>query len=483
MKKNSLFVMSILMLASTLPMASCFGGKKSNPNKLNVICLNLGYGREWIDEAVKIWEAENEGYKVNLDATADAKAVISGNISKRNNQDDVYISVGADWMSYAGQGRLLELDDLLNETVDGMNFRDKINDEYKDSIYFKNKEGEQHTYRLPWTAGIGGIMYNAKMFADNHWNIPTTVAELIELCEYIVNNPIDADPTDPTGGNVYPFSYTGANTDYFDYTVFNWWSQIVGLDAINSFKDYTKDSKTNFDASQNTTYAGLKTATQAWWDIFSQKKDAKDNPYYYANPEDISASNHDAQKNFLNGKAAMMFNADWLYNEMLTYVSTHKLDPNKFQLGIMPTPKISAEMPNNGYIIGEDQYIAVPASTSKPELAKSFIKTLVSDRVLNIFADKAHGMMAYKLSSGKYTTEDTYVKSIETYRNNLAGTFTNFSSSPLFLNGYVDFWGAKSGRPFLQLLQGTTDDIDHAFEKIYDNVDRQWDTWVRNSNM
>ena len=473
MKTKNLFVLPLIAISlSTL--TACLKGRKDDPNALNVICLNLGYGREWIDEAVKIWEEKNPGYKVNLDATGDARAVIAGNIAKKAN-DDVYISVGSDWKSYAGQGKLLAIDELLEDTVDGMKVKEKINDEYKDSIYFKNRDGESHVYRLPWTAGLGGIMYNAKMFRDHNWSVPTTVEELLTLCNKIVNDKVAIDPTDPTSGTVYPFSYTGANTDYFDYTVFSWWSQIVGVDAITTFKNYTKNDKTNFDAKNNTTYAGLKRATQAWWDIFGNEK--------FADPEDISRDNDTAQKNFMGGKAAMMFDGDWVYNEMLKYTSAHKLDESKFELAIMNTPKISSEVKNNGYIIGEDQYIAVPATTKKADLAKSFIKTLISDEVLNIFFNKAHGMMAYKLSSGSYTTTDKYMTSVMNYRASLEGSFTSFSSSPLYLNGFVDFWGASSGRPFLQLLQKTTKDVDEAFDKIYDNVNRQWDTWVKNSNM
>ena len=92
-------------------------------------------------------------------------------------------------------------------------------------------------------------------------------------------------------------------------------------------------------------------------------------------------------------------------------------------------------------------------------------------------------MMAFKLSEGQYDTSDNFMSSLMEYRSHLSGTFTNFSLSPLFLNGYVDFWGASSGRPFLSLLQGTTKTVDDAFNNIYDNVKRQWDTWVKNSRM
>lgn len=473
MKKGKRFLTPAILAVIALGVLGC-GGKKNSATTLNVVCLNLGYGAEWIKDAVSYWEEENPGYKVNLNASADARSIVTSDMAKSNNIDDVYISNGTDWRRYAAQNKLLAIDDLLEETVDGMKVLDKINEEYHESIYFKGQNGETHTYRLPWMSDVGGIFYNAKMFRDNGWEVPTTSEELLALCQNMIDHPVYLDPTDKTSPRVYPFAYTGENTDYFDYLVYTWWGQIVGVDAINQFKQYGKEDSGKFDARTNQTYAGLKQATQVWYDIFC-------NPNY-TDPEDITRDNHTAQKNFMQGKAAMMVSGNWIYNEMLNYNTNHTL-PSNFELKIMDTPKIVSNAKETSYIIGEDQYIAIPATTKKADLAKSFIKTLISDKVLKSFFNKAHGMMAYKLSSGSYESEDTYMTSLMEYREGLEQTFTNYSSSLLFLNNFVDFWGASSGRPFQQLIKKTYKSVDEAFDEIYANVTRQWGTWVKESNM
>ena len=156
----------ILFSASLLGVTAMTGcsGKKNDENTLNIVCLNLGYGRDWIDELVKVWLEQNPGKKVNLDATADATGVIQKHLYDKNNIDDLYIGNTSSWKTYALRGKLLELDDFLNEEVDGIKVVDKINDEYKKSIYYNG-----HTYRLPWTSGVPGIYYNAKMFEENGW--------------------------------------------------------------------------------------------------------------------------------------------------------------------------------------------------------------------------------------------------------------------------------------------------------------------------
>ena len=473
MRRTKTLLMPIALIAACTALVGC-NKTKNDANTLNIVCLNSGYGREWIDEAVEIWKSENPGYSVNLNATPDARSIITSDLAKRNNVDDVYISVGTDWKSYAAQGKLLAIDDLLEQEVDGMKIKNKVNDEYKDSIYFKDQDGSTHSYRSPWISGLGGIFYNAKMFEENGWEVPTTTDELIALCQDMVDHPKYVDPTDPTSKRIYPFSYTGANTDYFDYIVYNWWAQISGVDAINQFKQYGKEDSGKFDARNNSTYAGLKQATAVWYEIFGNSD--------YSDPEDISRDNHQAQKNFMQGKTAMMINGSWCYNEILSYTTSHTL-PSNFELKLMETPRINSTASHSAYVIGEDQYIAIPASTIKADLAKSFVKTLVSDRVLKVFYEKAHGLMAYKLSSGTYSGTDKFMASLTAYRDSLTATYTNFSSSKLFLNGYVDFWGSTSGRPFLGLLQGTIANVDAAFDQIRDDVARQWSTWVEKSKM
>ena len=117
----------------------------------------------------------------------------------------------------------------MSETVDGVTVEEKVNDEFKPSLKM-NVKGEEHVYRLPWTSGFGGIFYNAKMFEENGWKVPETTAELTALVKQILENPVEVKGDDAM--SVKPFVYTGENTDYFDYTIFNWWMQLAGYDKV-----------------------------------------------------------------------------------------------------------------------------------------------------------------------------------------------------------------------------------------------------------
>ena len=474
MKKNlmkSFLLLSVCALGIG-GLSSCGGGTKNDDHVLNIVCLNKGYGREWIDELVKVWEKDNPGYTVNLTAESSSEDLISKHLYSKNNVDDLYISNSKAWKTYALKGKLLELDDFLQEEVDGMNVLDKINDEYKKSIYYNG-----HTYRLPWTSGVPGIYYNAKMFEENNWEIPTTFDELLTLCDTIKNAGVGVGTGGKITTTVKPFVYTGENMDYFDYSVFTWWAQLAGKTNVDNYLKY--ESADTFSNS-NPAFKALGEALKMWWKVFGNK----DN--YVA--ESKGWTNHLAQQSFYNGYAAMMINCDWLYNETLKYTNNNQFRDG-FELKIMQTPAASSAVTDKiSYIVGEDQYFAIPATTIKADLAKSFLKLLVSDKGVTTFAEKAHGTLAYK-TSGKVTTTDEYTNSLFEYLDNAEETFTNWSNSPLFLNNVIDVWTENALAPYARIFNAPAvkqgedpmKPVDDYMKEVSDNAKAQWSKWLKNA--
>lgn len=468
-----------LPLAMLPAMTSC-NTTSSDPNTLNIICYTAGYGSEWIEEIKEEFLLSHPDVKVDIKAIYEAQQLIESHLGSSRNDDDLYISVSASWKSYAAQGAFAPLDDFLNETVDGVTIKEKVSDEFEDSIYFTKSDGSKHSYRLPWTAGMGGIYYNKVMFENNNWDdwlkdtystnstgLPETFEQLLALCQKINGDRLPAAGDGLTA--IKPFAYSGTNTDYFDYGVFNWWAQIAGVDAIKEFLKY--ESSDNYDVTKNETYNALKTATERWNDIFSNPNN------YIANSNNKSAA--DAQKEFINGYAAMMFNGDWLYNESLQYSSTPS-----FKLGMMKTPVLSeanANYVNSSYTIGEDQYIAIPATSKRQDLAKDFIKAIISDKGCQTFINKAHGFLAYDTDYSKISTEDEFMNEILQLKQTNTNKFTSFSNNRKYLCNYIDIWCTSALRPFLGVLNGTQTSIDNAFSSISSTATSQWGYWTKQS--
>ena len=461
---------SILLLGiAALGVGGITGCKKkkvNNDHELNIICLNRGYGRDWIDAVKEKWEAENPGYTVNLQAESSADELINKDLYSRDNIDDLYIGCDKAWKTYALKGMLLELDDLLEEEVDGVKVVDKVNDEYDKSLVFNG-----HAYRLPWTSGVPGIYYNKAMFEKNGWTVPTTVADLVTLCSTIKSANVKVGDNPKATDYVKPFVYTGENMDYFDYAVFTWWGQLAGIDNV---QDYLKYQSASTWTSSNPGYVALGNALREWWKIFG------DSTNYVANSKDWT--NHIAQQNFYNGYAAMMINCDWLYNETLKYTGGANKFRDGFELAIMKTPLATGAPEANrniSYIVGEDQYFAIPKTTIKADLAKSFIKMMISDWGIKNFADKACGTLAYK-STQTIETENEYTNSLIQYLNAAPNRFTNWSDSKLFLNGIIDVWTENSLAPYSRIFNSSqTDPVTYYLNnELSSNAASSYNKWV-----
>ena len=175
----------------------------------------------------------------------------------------------------------------------------------------------------------------------------------------------------------------------------------------------------------------------------------------------------------------MMINCDWLYNETLKYTDTGEFREG-FELKIMNTPAASTAVSNKiSYIVGEDQFIAIPKTSIKADLAKSFIKLMISDRGIKIFADKAHGTMAYK-SSTKIVTEDAYTNSLFDYLENAEQRFTNWSTSPLLLNNVIDVWTTNDLAPYTRIINSSASNpVDNYLTELSNNASDKWSEWLK----
>ena len=161
-KRSLISALTVFMIGGML--TGC--GGDNTDNRLEVVVLNAGYGDAWIKELETKFEASHEGVDVNITAIYEANQLIEKNLNSKNNVDDLYISVGANWKSYAAQGKFADLTSFLEDTVDGVTVKEKVADEYENSLHFTKSNGDKVCYRLPWTSGIGGIYYNKVLFEE-----------------------------------------------------------------------------------------------------------------------------------------------------------------------------------------------------------------------------------------------------------------------------------------------------------------------------
>ena len=149
----------------------------------------------------------------------------------------------------------------------------------------------------------------------------------------------------------------------------------------------------------------------------------------------------------------------------------------------MKTPTIKEakeEFVNTSYVIGEDQYIAIPSTSDKKDLAKEFIKLIISDEGCKTFTTKANGFLAYKTDYTKHEITNEFMLEVIELRNSYTSKFTNYSSNRKYLCNFLDIWCTPASRPFLSLLNNTNT-LDAAFLNIASTAKANWDEWTNKS--
>lgn len=73
-----------------------------------------------MDRDIRAKFEEETGIKVHLTAEYDVRPIISSHMASKKNDDDLYIATDTAWKTYAAQKKFAPLDDLLDDTVDGV---------------------------------------------------------------------------------------------------------------------------------------------------------------------------------------------------------------------------------------------------------------------------------------------------------------------------------------------------------------------------
>lgn len=481
MKKTLGVIVGALLLATA---SACNGGSGQTSGdltgNLKVAVYLGGYGQVWINTLARAFEAENEGVTVEIEANPELQSEIPNRL-QNGSDDDLFFSHGIAWEKAAVQGYIEPLDDLYQmEVEDGVKFEDRVSQSFLSTAKFNNRY-----YKVPWTNGAGGMIYNKKMFDANGWTVPTTYEELYTLSQTIANAKIKVDPnnTKPNAPTIKPFVWS-SETYYWDYVVFDWWAQLAGVEKIQAYTELASAEVFN-----PTTNPELMKAFEAWVNLVAK------NPEW--SMEDSAGKQYmAAQMDFINGFAAMIPCAQWLEMEMFS-----NIDPNTVEMALMPTPFIEGAKTNTegkpirvNYAVGAGDSIIIPASSSEKALAKEFLRFIAKKESLKTFTEKTNGVMLamdYTGVSFEETDLSTFGEGIVDTNKN-AQKFDLYSSSLLVLDGklaiqwapegvqhYADYYNYYNTSAYISDPNAVEEkNIFATFNGVYQTVKNNWQAWL-----
>lgn len=464
------FLLTTLMVST---IASC--GNKTKPREegsLAILAYNGGYGTEWLEDICLKFEEET-GISVSYATDATILDKMDSQLVDVSDYD-IYMSHGIAWQNYAERGLLANLDDLYESDVGGgKKFKNRFASDPSVYSKYKNDEGEEHYYKVAFTQGAGGIVYNIDMFEKNGWTVPETYDELVTLCDKIV------------AAGIVPFAWAGSgqNRDYYwDYPIYEWWAEMDGVDKINEWLTFKgadgtyKNGYDNFDP--NGKYANFKKAYQMWYDLIAAKPQNSNDRAY-------GTTLSTAQAMFFNQEAAMIPYGQWAKHEIEKAMGKDFT----FDVAMMHTPKVNKDSKNYNFMVGFGDSMIVPENSPNKEAAKDFLRFMSGEYACKAFVEKADGpFLSFDYSTIDMTdlnNSSTYIKSIYDILTKSVNFSTASNSPILVLNGdtKIQPWFNNERYYSAALQKPSANTPDEVMKKLYDSAKNSWPSICRTAGV
>ena len=461
-------ILALAMAAATVgSFAACGGGNNNDSvsmdegrtSVLKVEYLKAGYGTEVFDKLAEAFMKKYTDIQVvlypNENVNGDTETKLS---SGKNIRDVYYVSYYSSVRRWAVRDWVEPITDVYGqEAQEGKTVKEVLCD-YTEDMCLLNDE----YWALPQETSIGGLIYNASMFEENGWKVPTTTKELETLCETIVK----ANKKSEDGTTIKPFVYCGSGNDGYWNTILNtWWLQYSGAEALETFAKFENPEVFKDEGR-------LKALELLQKFAFNGK---------YILPNTQSKDANTAQLDFLMGKAAMIPCGSWFETEMQGWLEYYP----DVEFKMMATPVVSDA---NGNSLAHDKETNclwdggtavwfIPKAAENKDNAKKWINFLASEESCNIWTEYTGATRPFEYddssSSEVYQKASAFSKSLLDLKNNTTA-YKFITTHPIALASYVGLWPQQRS-PFISLYNGGVAASYYAAD--YEYVNDNWNTW------
>ena len=320
--------------------------------EISVAAIETAYGSEMWQQVAEAFTAET-GIKVNLTTDKNLEDVIGPAMQGGEFPDVIHLATGREaglTEQFIKDNNITDITDVLSMTVPGedVTVADKIAGGFTETS-LTNPYGDGKTYLAPMFYSPCGLFYNAGLFAEKGWEVPTTWDEMWELGDKAMEE------------GIYLFTYP--TTGYFDAFLYALMYTVGGPEFFDAATHYeegiwdTAEAQECFDIiAKLATYTNPITPAQA-------------------NDQDFTQN----QQLVLDNKALFMPNGTWIVGEMAEAPRAEG-----FQWGMTALPAATEGGDRYSYTWFEQAWI--PAGAENIDAAKQFIAFLYSDTACEIFA-------------------------------------------------------------------------------------------------
>ena len=293
------------------------------------------------------------GVEVELTLEKNLEDVIGPSMQGGDYPDVVLLATGREQgltEQFIKSKLIADISDVFDMTVPGESA--KVSSKVMSSMLGTNATapyGDGKIYLAPMFYSPCGLFYNAGLFAEKEWEVPTTWDEMWEL----------GDKAKAEGIDLFTYPTTG----YFDAFLYALMYSVGGPDFFNKATTYAEGIWDTPEAQQ-------------CFDIIA-KLASYTNPVTPAQANDQDFTQN--QQLVLDNKALFMPNGTWIVGEMAEAPRAEG-----FQWGMTALPAAKAGGNGASYCWLEQAWI--PAAAPNLDAAKQFVAFLYSDAACAIFA-------------------------------------------------------------------------------------------------
>lgn len=249
-----------------------------------------GYGIGWLENIVESFNERYPNVTIDINSSVERQQVFGEIIGETTEYDLVFSeSILYDYTDY-----ILPLDEVYEFVNEG---ETKKVSEKIDGFSLEMSKNRGHYYVVPCYNGVYGIVYNCDYISEN--SLPVTTDELKETCKSLK-------------GSIPSIIFSGEiGTSYWNFIYNTWLAQYEGKDSFIAAQKgmiIEPDGNLKIDPSSAWLLGELK-AMQVCEDLLWYE-----NGYIKKDSTGLQFIN--AQREFLKGEAAMMYNGSWMMNEM-----------------------------------------------------------------------------------------------------------------------------------------------------------------------
>lgn len=363
-----------LGIAALLAVSACNGGGgggEADPNSVEVVSFQGGYGIDFFEEAGTEL-AEKEGWEVDVSGGPRVWEQLRGRFNAGDPPDVTWPGWGMDYWGLAYDGQLMD----MNEALDGPawggegTWRDSFDPQLLAIGAFEGKQ-----YMLPYHANLGGWWYNKTLFNENGWTPPANFEELL-----VLNDKIKAK-------GIAPITHQGQYPYYALYGfLFPW--------LISSGGDEAWRACQNLEPGAWNSPHVLKAAQMV--ETLAKRGDFQSGS--------IGMSHTDSQTEMINGRAAMIPCGSWFISEMEPVLKDHPqgLAAHE-QVEFMLPPIIEGGSGDPTAIMVAVEPWVIPADAKNPQRGIDYFKYLTSPEKAKQFIEEKGTVMAIKgVEGAKY---------------------------------------------------------------------------------